>query len=76
MEQPITGHEVTGRAITGRWASEGEGDARTYAFGNFHIRWLPYTQCWRGSHHGETVITATDLQAVMDYCEGLSGRSE
>ena len=74
MEHLTTGHEGTGRAITGQWAPQGEGDAQIYAFGDFRIRWLPYAQCWRGTHHGETVITASDLRAVMDYCEGVSSR--
>ena len=43
--------------------------------GNFRIRWLAYARCSRGSRRDETVITASDLRAVMSYCEAFGGHN-
>ena len=71
MVQRTTNPELADSASAGRWTPEGEGESRVYTMEDFRIRWLAYAQCWRGSHRGETLITASDLRAVMSYCEAL-----
>ena len=71
MEQRTRDQERTGGTDTRRWTPEGNGDDRAYMMGDFLIRWLPYPQCWRGTRRGETLITASDLAAVMRHCKAL-----
>ena len=76
MRELISEQGFVAMAQPREWTPQGEGDAHTYTFGDFRIRWLPYAQCWRGVHHGEAVITASDPQAVMDHCEAVNDRLE
>lgn len=74
MEQRTHDQERDGGTDNGRWTPEGEGDGRTFRMGDFLVRWLPYARCWRGTRLGETLITASDLAAVMRHCEALEDR--
>ena len=75
MVQRTTDPEWTDLTSAGRWTPEGEGDSRAYTMGDFRIRWLAYARCWQGVHRGESVITASDLRAVMSYCEALGDQA-
>ena len=58
------------------WNAVEEGETTIYRKGNFTIGSASSGPgvLWIGKHHSQEITRGNDLQAVMDYCDGLANR--
>ena len=61
-----------------RWITAGEGNSRSYSYGEFVIQWRPPSGgslgSWQALHKGTRIKSSRELEEIMDYCEKMAAR--